>query len=173
MNTRLKSLIFLAMICGSLLLLAISCKKQNDEAETVTDSDGNVYKTLVIGTQIWLAENLKTTKFNDGSQIPFVSEETSWVATLTTPGYCYYDNNTANKSVYGGLYNWYAVETGKLCPKGWHVPSDAEWTTITNLFGGESVAGNALKEKGTAHWTSPNDGATNESGFTALPGGNR
>jgi len=134
---------------------------------TVTDIDGNVYKTVTIGTQTWMAENLKTTKYNDGTNIPNVTDSVTW-AGLSTPGYCWYENNIANKTTYGALYNWYAVNTAKLAPTGWHVSTYAEWTTLTN-----SVAGGKLKEIGTTHWDSPNTGATNETGFTALPGGIR
>ncbi|MCX6254315.1 MAG: fibrobacter succinogenes major paralogous domain-containing protein, partial [Bacteroidia bacterium] len=140
---------------------------------SVTDRDGNVYKTVTIGTQVWMAENLKTTKFNDGSAIPLVTDDKTWDA-LTTPAYCWCENDaTANKNTYGASYNWYTVGTNKLCLKGWHVPTDAEWTTLTTYLGGESVAGGKLKETGTTHWESPNTGATNESGFTALPSGYR
>ena len=139
----------------------------------VTDTDGNVYQTVTIGTQVWMAENLKTTKYNDGSPIPLVTDSAAWV-TLPTPGYCWYNNDAATyKSTYGALYNWYAVNTGKLAPTGWHVPTDAEWRTLTTFFGGESVAGGKLKEAGATHWNSPNTGATNSSGFSGLPGGSR
>jgi len=138
-----------------------------------SDIDGNVYKMVTIGTQIWMAENLKTTKLNDGTLIPLVTDGTAWTY-LETPGYCWYNNDAAaNKNTYGALYNWRTVDTRKLCPTGWHVPSDAEWTTLTTYLGGESVTGNKLKETGTSHWLSPNTGATNETGFTALPGGYR
>ena len=136
---------------------------------TVTDIDGNVYNTVTIGTQIWMVENLKTTKYNDGTSIPNVTDYTEWGA-LTTGAYCWYNNNASNKSPYGALYNWYSVNTGKLAPVGWHVPTFAEWTTLNTVIGG--VAGK-LKETGTDHWASPNTGATNETGFTALPGGSR
>jgi len=140
---------------------------------TVTDIDGNVYNTVTIGTQVWMAENLKTTKYNDNTSIPLVTDNTAWAA-LTTSGYCWYNNDAATyKATYGALYNWHTVNTGKLCPTGWHVPTDAEWTTLTTYLGGEGVAGGKLKETGTAHWISPNTGATNETGFTALPGGFR
>ena len=139
----------------------------------LTDTDGNVYTYITIGTQVWIAENLKTTKYNDGAAIPNVTDATEWAA-LTTPSYCWYWNDaTTFKATYGALYNWYAVNTGKLCPAGWHVPTDAEWTTLTTFLGGENVAGGKLKETGTTHWASPNTGATNETGFTALPGGIR
>jgi uncharacterized protein (TIGR02145 family) len=140
---------------------------------TMTGIDGNTYKTIQICNQSWMAENLKTTKFNDGTDIPLVTEETAWV-NLTTPGYCWYDNDSAiNANPYGALYNWYTINTGNLCPSGWHVPNDAEWTTLINCLGGDVIAGGKLKEIGFAHWYDPNSGATNESGFTALPGGHR
>ena len=93
---------------------------------------------------------------------------------MTTPGYCWYNNDEiTNKNTYGALYNWYAVNTGKLCPIGWHVPSNADWTTLSNYLGGMDIAGGKLKEFGLIHWNSPNIGATNESGFTLLPSGYR
>jgi len=139
----------------------------------VEDIDGNRYNTVKIGSQIWMTENLKTTKYNDGTAIPLVTDNAAWV-NLTTPGYCWYNNDyTTYGAVYGALYNWYAVKTGALCPEGWHVPLEEEWTTLTTFLGGESVAGGMMKETGTAHWISPNTGATNESGFTGLPGGYR
>lgn len=140
---------------------------------TVTDTEGNIYKTISIGTQTWMAENLKTIKYNDGTAIPLVTDGAAWAA-LSTPGYCWYNNDAATyKATYGALYNWYTVNTGKLCPTGWHVPSDSEWTILTTYLGGESVAGGKLKETGTSHWHNPNTSATNETGFTALPGGFR
>lgn len=140
---------------------------------TIQDYEGNIYKTLIIGTQIWLAENLKSTKYNDGTSIPFVIDNTIW-ANISTPAYSWNNNDAAtNKSVYGALYNWYTVATGKLCPTGWHVPTDTEWTLLTTFLGGVNAAGGKLKEAGTSHWNSPNTGATNESGFTALPAGYR
>ena len=141
---------------------------------TVTDMDGNVYHTITIGTQVWLVENLKTTRYNDGTSIPLVTDNNAW-KNLTTPGYCWYNNDAAaNKTAYGALYNWYAVNTGKLCPAGWHVPTDAEWTTLTTYIGGETIAGGKMKltgtiEAGTGLWHDPNTGATNESGFSAVP----
>jgi uncharacterized protein (TIGR02145 family) len=139
----------------------------------ITDVDGNSYNTIAIGTQTWMAENLKTTKFNDGTSIPLVTSSTTW-GTLLTPAYCWYNNDeTTYKVTYGALYNWYTANTGKLCPTGWHIPSDAEWTTLTDYFGGLSIAGGKMKEAGTSHWISPNTGGTNESGFTGLPAGYR
>ena len=135
-----------------------------------TDFDNNNYSTVKIGNQIWMAENLKTTHYKNGTVIPNVTNDTTW-AGLTTGAYCDYNNTPSNSEIYGRLYNWYAVNTGNLCPAGWHVPSDAEWTTLTTYLGGNSIAGGKLKETGLAHWLSPNTAATNESGFTALPGG--
>jgi uncharacterized protein (TIGR02145 family) len=112
-----------------------------------------------------MAENLKTTKYNDGTAILTVTDLFNQWQNRTTPAY-YVCN-----SEYSALYNWYTVNTGKLCPTGWHVPADAEWTTLIDYLGGASVAANKLRETGTAHWLSPNTGATNEVGFTALPGG--
>ncbi|HOD88965.1 MAG TPA: FISUMP domain-containing protein [Bacteroidales bacterium] len=134
--------------------------------------NGVTYNTVQIGSQCWLKENLKTTHYNDGTSIPNVTDNAIW-ETTTSGAYCCYDNNPSNCNTYGALYNWYAVNTDKLCPNGWHVPSDAEWTTLVNYLGGASVAGGALKEAGTSHWSSPNTSATNSSGFSALPGGNR
>jgi Fibrobacter succinogenes major domain (Fib_succ_major). len=143
------------------------------KAQTISDIDGNVYKTITIGNQVWMKENLKTTKYNDGKAIPLVKDDMVWKE-LTTPAFCWNNNDeTANKNKYGALYNWYTVNTNKLCPRGWHVPANAEWTILTTYLGGESVAGGKLKETGTTHWESPNTGATNEKGFTALPGGSR
>jgi uncharacterized protein (TIGR02145 family) len=138
---------------------------------TVTDVDGNVYNTVQIGTQCWMQENLKTTKYNNNTGIPNVTIGSDWEG-LTTPAYCWYDNDISNKVPFGALYNGYAVYTGNLCPSGWKVPSDADWTTLFTYLGGTNVAGGHMKETGTNHWSGPN-AADNSSGFTALPGGSR
>ena len=143
----------------------------------VTDIEGNTYNTIVIGTQTWMRENLKTTKYRNNSDIPLVTGITEWFL-LTTPGYCWYDNNVSNKDAYGALYNWFAVDMGRnpdknICPFGWHVPSDAEWNVLISYLGGDSIAIASLKETGNDHWDEPNADATNESGFTALPAGAR
>lgn len=143
----------------------------------VTDVEANVYPTVIIGTQEWMAENLKTTKYRDGTSIPLVTDGGTWGG-LSTPAFCWYKNDIVNKHTYGVLYNWYTVNTGNLCHTGWHVPSDAEWTTLTDYLGGEGVAGSKLKATGTIEggnglWYSPNTVATNETGFTAVPGGFR
>jgi len=143
------------------------------QSTSLTDFDGNVYHTVTIGTQKWMVENLKTTKFNDGSVIPLVSDPLVW-GTLATPGYCWSNNDSiSNKNTYGALYNWYAVSTEKIAPFGWHVPTDSEWSVLVAFVGGDAVAGESLKETGTAQWLPPNTGATNSSGFSALPGGYR
>ncbi len=149
-----------------LLFVFLSCEKNS----TVTDIDGNVYKTVQIEDQIWMAENLKVTHYRNGDAIPnFTDAAIEWVI----PGaYCNYDKDANNATTYGRLYNWYAVNDSRnIAPEGWHVPSDAEWKTLLNYLGGDDVAGGKMKETGTAHWNSPNTGATNESGFSALPGG--
>ncbi len=140
----------------------------------IDDVDGNSYKTVYIGNQQWMAENLKVSKYNDGSDIPNV---TDW-GNLTTGAWTYYNNDAANNDKYGKLYNWYAVSpttngNKNICPTGWHVPTDAEWTVLTDYLGGESVAGGKMKEVGTISWNSPNTDATNTSLFTGLPGGYR
>ncbi|MDD2889484.1 MAG: FISUMP domain-containing protein [bacterium] len=136
-----------------------------------TDADSNHYAVVQIGTQVWMAENLKTTKYRDSSSIPNVTDNTQW-ANLTTGAYCNYDNNVTYSNTYGRLYNWYAVaDSHNMCPVGWHTPSDGEWTILTNYLGGQSVAGGKLKTNCTTPWGSPNYGATNGSGFSALPGG--
>jgi uncharacterized protein (TIGR02145 family) len=142
------------------------------------DADGNIYKTVVIGTQTWMAENLRTTKFNDGYSIPYVSSKGQWTddpnwAAVHTPAYCYYDYDVKNGTTYGALYDWNAVNTGKLCPTGWHVPTDAEWTTLTEYLG-EDVAGDLLREATNKYWINnflEDTNPTNATRFTALPGG--
>jgi uncharacterized protein (TIGR02145 family) len=136
----------------------------------MNDIDGNSYKTIAIGTQVWMAENLKTTKYKDGTAIAYVT--TTW-ENLTSGAYNWSNNDIPSfKATYGAYYNWFAVNTGKLCPTGWHVPTDEEWNVLIGFLGGESIAGAALKETSITHWIYPNTGATNASGFTALPAGN-
>lgn len=137
------------------------------------DIEGNTYKTVIIGDQVWMAENLKTTKYRDGTSIPLVTDGNTW-GEIKTPAYCNYNNDINYVATYGRLYNgWAAIETNGICPSGWHVPSAKEWNILINLLGGKQLAGAKLKEAGTTHWNAPNSDATNESGFTALPGGIR
>ena len=153
--------------------LTHSTVKQLSEPFTVTDIDGNTYKVVKIGNQWWMAENLKVTHYGNGDAIPKVIEEGSWYFT-NSGAYCIYDNNDENASTYGCLYNWYAVyDTRKVAPDGWHVPNDEEWNTLIDYLGGSEIAGGKMKEAGTVHWQSPNTGATNESGFSAVPSGYR
>jgi len=153
---------------------------------TVTDVDANIYHTVKIGTQLWMVENLKTTKYNDGTAIPNASTNAAW-SSLATPGYSWYNNNIANRTNYGGLYNWFAINTGKLCPTGWHVPTDAEWTILTDYlankgYGYQGTGSNIAKSMAaTSGWnpssTLGNVGndleSNNNSLFTVLPGGDR
>ena len=143
----------------------------------ISDAEGNSYKTVTIGTQTWMAENLKVSKYSDGTTIPNITDNTQW-QNNTTGAWAYYNNDAANNAKYGKLYNWYAVSKTtngykNVCPTGWHVPTDAEWTVLTDYLGGASVAGGKLKEVGTTNWNSPNLYATNTSLFSALPGGCR
>ena len=143
----------------------------------ITDSEGNSYKTVKIGTQTWMAENLKVSKYSDGTTIPNIIDNAQW-SQLTTGAWSYYNNDAANNAKYGKLYNWYAVSktsngNKNVCPTGWHVPTDAEWKVLTDYLGGDSIAGGKLKEVGTTSWKSPNTDATNTSLFTGLPGGSR
>jgi uncharacterized protein (TIGR02145 family) len=153
--------------------MSIRCIKDTLLPPSITDADGNVYDTVHIGNQVWLKQNLKTTKYKNGNPIPNVSDNTSW-SNLSSGAYINYNNDTAIAGVYGKLYNWHAVvDSRNLCPDGWHIPSDNEWDILTTYLGGQSIAGGKLKEAGTLHWNSPNTGATNETNFTALPGGLR
>ncbi|MBS1977757.1 MAG: fibrobacter succinogenes major paralogous domain-containing protein [Bacteroidetes bacterium] len=137
----------------------------------VTDNDGNVYHTVTIGIQIWMTENLRVTQLTDGTPIPEIKENKDWG--FADFGLCWYENDAPRyKNPYGALYDWNLVATGKLCPTGWHVPTDNDWTLLTNFLGGESGAGDKLKERGADHWLTFNE-ASNSSGFTAIPGGSR
>ena len=150
----------------------VFCSANLFSQETVKDADNNEYSTIKIGSQVWMAENLKTTHYNDGNEIPQQTDKTKW-ATNKTAAFCWYDNDESNKAEYGALYNWYVVGTGKLCPQGWHVPTTDEWTTLENTLGGADQAAPKMKEKGTEHWEMTYDNVTNESGFNARGAGFR
>lgn len=142
---------------------------------SVTDIEGNKYATIQIGFQTWMAENLRTTKYKDGAAIPHITDNSIW-SNLTTGAYSVYSHSPENEAVYGKLYNWYAVNTGKLCPQGWHVPTDSEWSQLSTYLGnnvGGKMKATGNKTAGTGLWNGTNTGATNESGFTGLPGGLR
>jgi len=161
------------------------------DTTVVADIDGNIYKTVVIGEQTWMAENLRVTTFNDGTEIPLITNASEWYQ-LRTPAYCYYSNDSAGyHGLYGPLYNWYSVNTGQLCPAGWHIPTDEEWTIMQDFliangynFDGATTGNNISKSLAdTIFWTySSVEGAVgntdypafrNKSGFSALPGGYR
>ena len=138
--------------------------------QAIVDADGNSYATTAIGTQVWLKQNLRTSKYSNEDLIP---TGVDW-GNLTSGAWSYPNGTSANNDPYGKLYNWYAAtDPRKLCPTGYHVPSDSEWTILENFLGGSSIAGGKLKEAGISHWSPPNTGADNSSGFTGLPGGNR
>lgn len=157
------------------LLSLTNCSKKEDADPVIPDSairdiDGNSYTSVKIGTQTWMVENLKTTRYNDGTPITKVNELYLWPIS-SVGAYYGYGNDKTMIETYGLLYNWNAVHTGKLAPKGWHIPSNAEWDLLIQYAGGQITAGNKLKEPGHAHWLFPSCETTNESGFTALPGG--
>lgn len=142
-------------------------------ADAIYDYEGNYYNTVHIGNQFWMAENLKSGRLNDGAEMSYVNVNNIW-SNLSNPGYCWPDNDEVSyKNSYGALYNWFSVNTSKLCPEGWHVPTVTEWNQLGSFLGGDSVAGNKIRESGTIHWSAPNSESTNESGFTALPAGFR
>lgn len=175
---------------AAFMLFALSCKKENtaipstvstDESTTqalVTDMNEPTARAVRIGTQVWMTKNLDVTRYRNGDRIPYAATPAKW-ASLTTGAWCWYKNDSANGAAYGKLYNWYAVNDPRgLAPEGWHIPSDAEWETLSDYLGGASVAGGKMKstgtiESGTGLWYAPNTDATNSSGFTGLPGGYR
>jgi uncharacterized protein (TIGR02145 family) len=176
------SFILSAISIVLLCMLPVGCDKNSNPANddqnepdsmSVTDIDGNVYQTIKIGDQWWMAENLKVTHFRNGEPLPYVAAITEWID-LSTPAQCFYFNDSTYLARYGRLYNWYAVEDSRnLAPQGWHIPSLDEWQTLTDDLGGLEVAGGKLKTTGTTQWLPPNTGSTNESGFSAKPGGCR
>lgn len=173
---------------ATLFVVFFGCSSSTDansNLDDVTDIDGNIYQTVISCSQTWTKSNLNVSKYSDGTLIPQVNDPAQW-ANLTTGAWCYYENSTENGFTYGKLYNWYAVAgiydaaslsntalRKKLAPTGWHIPTDTEWTALIDCLGGETVAGGKMKETNTGFWQSPNIGATNESNFTAFPGGYR
>ncbi|MDO8952800.1 MAG: fibrobacter succinogenes major paralogous domain-containing protein, partial [Draconibacterium sp.] len=155
--------IYSFIVIGILIMTASSCEKM----------DTTEYESVTIGTQVWMLKNLNVTTYRNGDAIYNVTDNTEW-RNLTTGAYCDYENSSIKADTYGRLYNWYAINDSRnIAPTGWHVATDGEWTTLINYLGGLNLAGGKLKEIGTSHWNTPNIGATNESGFTALPGGYR
>jgi uncharacterized protein (TIGR02145 family) len=151
-----------------------SCKKDNSvPVVTVTDIDGNIYTTVKIGSQLWMAENLRVNHYRNGDEIPEVKKYSEWEI-LTSDACCVYNNDSTKLSVYGRMYNGYAaLDQRNICPSGWHIPDKEEWQELINYLGGRGVAGGKLKEKGTQHWVSPNTTSDTLTGFNALPGGIR
>ncbi|MEI6696674.1 MAG: fibrobacter succinogenes major paralogous domain-containing protein [Bacteroidota bacterium] len=190
MKNENKTWIYSLIIIGFVVLLADGCSKDDSNSTpsqlpingiyfnpnltygTMIDIDSNHYKTITIGTQTWMAENLKVSRYRNGEVIQKTANQSTW-RILTAGAYCNYNNDNFNTVSYGNLYNYYAIaDPRKICPLGWHLPSDNEWSTLTNYLG--SFAGQKLKESGSAHWnTEYYVNGTNESGFTALPGGYR
>ncbi len=160
-----------ALLSSLIILVFIDGCKKDDNLNLIKDIDGNIYKTVKIGNRVWFAENLKTTRLNDGTPITNLTDAAT-LSDLVNPAFCWYNHDEASyKNVYGALYNWYAVNTGKLCPEGWHVPTYEEWDSLAVTLGGYNVAGYKMKETGTTHWRKTDSKVTNESGFTGLPGG--
>jgi uncharacterized protein (TIGR02145 family) len=173
----MRKIIPLFIAIGVTSIFLNSCTKEdnpntNKSEQGLTDGDGNTYDSIVIGNQVWMKQNLKTTKYNDGSVIENVPDTAVWADALTG-AFCNYENEDTLDDVYGKLYNWYAVNTGKLCPNGWHVATSNDWNVLADYLGGAEIASDKLRETGDEHWVSPNTGATDEVDFTALPGGIR
>jgi len=183
MNKKRTTFFYIILI---ILFSGITSGFKNVDTEnpgTVTDIDGNVYHTVMIGSQVWMVENLKTTRFNDGNQIPNVKDDTQW-RNLTTSGYCWYNNDSAKyANLYGALYNWYSVNTGKLAPLGWHVANDDEWDTLEKYISANpGISGTGVKAMSAKlNWSAceiegkpgNNLSINNASGFSAYPGGSR
>lgn len=144
------------------------------ETGTLTDIEGNIYRTVKIGGQWWMAENLKTTHYRNGDSIPLIADSGTWEA-LTTGACCEYDNELTHVDIYGRLYNWFAATDNRnIAPEGWHIPSDSEWEELVEYLGGDvMIVGGKMKESDTIHWSYPNAGATDEGGFWGLPAGSR
>lgn len=167
----------LLLLSLTILVCTSSCKKDNDNnlssSETVKDIDGNTYHTVTIGTQVWMVENLKTTKYRNGDEIPNVTDKSRWIS-QTTGALCDYNNSQNSSAKFGKLYNWFAVSDSRnIAPIGWRVATNSDWETLMQFLGGKNIAGGKLKETGVLNWISPNFGASNSSGFTALPSGGR
>ena len=154
--------------------ITVAAQDENPNAGMpVRDLDGNVYRVIMTESGVWMADNLKTFKFNDGTPIPINRDRKGWDK-IKSPAYGWYSSDVKYCETYGAIYNWYAVSTGKLCPAGWHVPTEEEWNDLMDYAGTPQKSGDnpaKLKEAGTAHWKAPNTGATNEVYFNALPAG--
>lgn len=179
----------LKILSLALMVIFTSCNPNEEDTDSSNSGNGGgnlfnpgagvtfngyTYSTIVLGNgQEWMAENLRTTYYANGDPIPNVTDATQW-GNLSTGAWAHYNNDSQYENTYGKLYNWYAVaDSRNVCPPGWHVPTDAEWSFLINYLGGEAVAGGKMKSTGTQYWSSPNIGATNASGFSGLPGGYR
>jgi uncharacterized protein (TIGR02145 family) len=171
-NLAIFSLVFIIIVIILIKCFLITTGPSSKE-KNVYDRDGYTYHPVTIGTQVWLTENLKTSHYRDGTPIRLVTDNKTWTE-LTEPAYCWYLNEVnVNQTRCGALYNCYAINTNKLCPYGWHVPTDAEWATLTTYLGGPGIAGTKLETTDKKYYESPNTRATNESGFDAVPNGIR
>lgn len=168
---NLKRILLSSMVTLLMCMTALNSSAQK-AGEMAKDVDGNMYQSVVIGTQTWLTENLKVTRYSDATDIKQITDKTQWAKT-TAPAFCWYDNDVANKDEYGALYNWHAVNGGNICPKGWHVPTDAEWTTLEEFVGGAQQAAEILKEKGTTHWKTTSAAVSDPYHFSARAAGFR
>jgi uncharacterized protein (TIGR02145 family) len=170
MSSSLKYLIFLS---GFIILIFTGCEKDDDTTDPVTDVDGNVYETVMIGDQVWMAENLRTTKLNDGTEIRLITKNQDWYNN-NDPAFSWYNNDsTIFKYPYGALYNGYVAVNEKICPEGWRIPGKNDWQQLVQSLGDSTDAGGKLKVEGLTQWHSPNKGADNSSNFSALPAGIR
>lgn len=167
---RIQTILFLLLLSFSFFKLQ---SQNNVTGSTVTDIDGNIYKTVKIGNQVWMAENLKTTHYRNGDPILTTVPDTLNYLTEAMPKYQFiYKNDPENLAIYGRLYTWYAATDNRnICPVGWHLPTIEEFKTLDSALGGKNAAIGKLKATGTQHWLAPNADATNESGFNGLPGG--
>lgn len=168
MEEKIPSFLLILVV---LVTVLTGCSKEEKPLDPLADIDGNVYKTVTIDSRIWMAENLRTTRYNDGGEIPLTTDAREW-NNLAADGFYWYNNDASYKDTYGALYNGYAVTAGNLCPSGWHVPSIEEWRELSRALGDSAKAGSKMKEAGTDHWLAPNN-ANNSSGFNALPSGIR
>jgi uncharacterized protein (TIGR02145 family) len=172
----MKQSLFYRLLSLILLITPVVVFAQDEypnEGMPIRDIDGNVYRIIMTESGVWMAQNLNTFKLNDGTPLEIVYDNSKW-EDIKVPARGFFNNSVEYAETYGAIYNWYAVATGKLCPAGWHVPTEEEWNDIMDYAGGAQKSGDnpsKLKEAGTAHWKTPNEGATNEIYFTALPAG--
>ncbi|HTX88243.1 MAG TPA: fibrobacter succinogenes major paralogous domain-containing protein [Bacteroidales bacterium] len=188
-RSRSSLFLLLAVAAGTAFFISAGCKKPDSGSTgntggTVTDIDGNVYHTVVIGSQTWMKENLATVHYRNGDPVPRITVDSLWI-NADSGAYCNYNNDTSLVKTYGRLYNWYAVtDLRQLAPAGWHIPSDSEWMQLERFLGMTqeqadsegfrgTTEGGRLKEAGTQYWWTPNQGASNSTGFSARPGGYR